>query len=661
MKYLVTFLLLTGFSIGQINPVESKVVEATVFKDRAMVIRSADVNLKKGENQIIFSGLTTDINDQSVRISAKGSGEIKILDVKVERRFTAEIRKEKISELQKKIDALKNEMLISADQIAIYDSKKEFIESLKAESVKYANQKILNSTNSTKEWNELLKFIDTNLKEIYSGIREEAAKRSALDQEIKVLQLTINQSDGGEQKNYKEIIVKIDASQNSNAELQASYVVNSASWFPLYDVRVDSKSKKAEFSFYGMIQQSTGEDWNDVKLTFSTADPLSIKSLPKLDPWFLDVNPLRYNSSLPIRGFQVNENLFQIGGYEAQFGSYDQNWGLPNGLGAITGYITDAETGEPLIGANVLLVGTSYGSATDINGRYYLTNVPASNYNVQVSYIGYNHFVFNLLVKEKNVANVNIPLLQEGITVSEIVVTDTKPLLNKSTTNSSRIMSEDVNQLPIYSDVKAKDLSTTFELNTKNTIPSDNSPHKVTIAINNLPIEFSYTSIPKIIQKVYVKGRVGNKNDYPLLAGEINVFVDNDFVNRSYLNTVVPTDTLELALGIDESIKCEKIFKNKFVESKGLFEGSKQITYEYEIKVTNNRKTEESIAVFDQLPVAMNEKIKIELITPPVEEKNLNQNKEIIWNLKLNPGEVRTLPLKFTVESPNNINVFGLE
>jgi hypothetical protein len=661
MKYLVTFLLLTGFSLGQLEPVESKVVGATVFKDRAMVTRSADVSLKKGENQIVFSDLTTDINDQSVRISAKGSGEIKILDVKVERRFTSEIRKEKISDLQKMIDALNSKMLISTDQIAIYDSKKQFIESLKAESVKYANQKILTSTNSTKEWNELLKFIDTNLKEIYSGIREEADKRSAIDQEIKALQLTINQSDGSEQKNYKEIIVKIDALQNSNAEIQASYVVNSASWYPLYDVRVDSKSKQAEFSFYGMIQQSSGEDWNDVKLTFSTTDPLSIKSLPKLDPWFLDVNPLRYNSSIYIRGGRGDEMLFKVGGYEAQFGSYDQNWGLPNGMGAITGYITDAETGEPLIGVNILLVGTSYGSATDINGRYYLTNVPASNYNVKVSYVGYNNFVFNLIVKEKNVANVNIPLVQEGISVSEVVVTDTKPLVNKDNTNSVRIISGDVNQLPVYSDVKAKDLSTTFELNTKNTIPSDNSPHKVTIAINNLPIEFSYTSIPKILPKVYVKGKVTNKNDYPLLEGEINIFVDNDFVNRSYLNTIVPTDTLELALGIDESIKCEKILKNRFVESKGLFGGSKQITYDYEIKITNNRKTEENITVFDQLPVAMNEKIKIELITPPEAEMKLNQNKELVWQLNLTPGEIKTVPLKFTVEYPNDVNVYGLE
>lgn len=182
-------------------------------------------------------------------------------------------------------------------------------------------------------------------------------------------------------------------------------------------------------------------------------------------------------------------------------------------------------------------------------------------------------------------------------------------------TSSTSIISSDETgysiQPPIFSDVKAKDISTTFEINTKNTIPSDNSTHKVTIAINNLPIDFSYTSIPKTLEKVYVKGKVANKNDYPLLEGEINIFVDNDFVNRTFLNTVVPTDTLELALGIDESIKCEKILKNKFVESKGLFDGSKMITYDYEIKITNNRKTAEDISILDQLPISRNEKLKL--------------------------------------------------
>ncbi|MFZ1282432.1 MAG: DUF4140 domain-containing protein, partial [Ignavibacteriaceae bacterium] len=199
MKKYLLLLIFSSMCFPQVKPIESKVIEATVFKDRAMVTRSADVNLQKDENTIIFSELTTDIKDESVRISAIGNGEIKILDVKVERKFTTEIRKDDINALQKKIDALKSEMQVASDQIAIYDSKKQFIESLKAESVKYANQKILSSTNSTKEWNDILSFVDNNLKEIFSGIREQSAKRSKLDEEIKAIQLTMNQSQGVEQ------------------------------------------------------------------------------------------------------------------------------------------------------------------------------------------------------------------------------------------------------------------------------------------------------------------------------------------------------------------------------------------------------------------------------------------------------------------------------
>ena len=659
MKKYFLFLLLPAILYCQLKTVESKVTEATVFKDRAMITRTAHVNLLIGENQFLLTDLTTDIKDETVRISASGSGEIKILDVKVERKFTPEIRKEDIKELQKQIDDLKSEMQVATDQIAIYDSKKGFIESLKAESVKYANQKILLSTNSSKDWNDLLKFIETNLNEIYSGIRIQSQKRSEIDQKIKALQLTINNSQGVEPKNYKEIQIKVEAEKSAKADLNVSYVVNSASWYPIYDARVDTKSEEAEITLFGMVQQSTGEDWNDIKLTFSTADPLSIKTLPKLNPWFLDLNPQYYNSnSNNIHRDALDEIQITAAGYTA---SYEKARGLQDGSGVITGFITDKETGQPLVGANAILQGTALGSATDVNGKYYISNIPARNYNLKISYIGYNDVTLNIGVKDKNITNLNIPLSPADITVSEVVVTGTRPPFEQSNTNSMRIISLDKDNLPVYSNVKSKDISTTFELKTKNSIPSDNSTHKITIAVNVLPIEFSFTSIPKIIPKVYVKGKVTNTTNYPLLEGGINVFVDNDFVNKTFLNTIVPTDTLELALGIDENIKCEKILKNRFVESKGLFSGSKKVNYDYEIKLVNNHKTEETVTVYDQLPVVRNEKIKTELITPEENEVEINADKELVWKLNLKPGETKIIPLQFYVEFPQEITVYGLE
>ena len=57
--------------------------------------------------------------------------------------------------------------------------------------------------------------------------------------------------------------------------------------------------------------------------------------------------------------------------------------------GKIKGKILDAENGDPLIGANILIVGTSLGAATDANGDYNITNVEAGVYSVKASYVGY--------------------------------------------------------------------------------------------------------------------------------------------------------------------------------------------------------------------------------------------------------------------------------
>jgi len=61
-----------------------------------------------------------------------------------------------------------------------------------------------------------------------------------------------------------------------------------AAWHPLYDIRVSPEGKEVEFSYYGVIYQSTGEDWKDVKVVLSTARPSVSGEAPKLSTWYLD-------------------------------------------------------------------------------------------------------------------------------------------------------------------------------------------------------------------------------------------------------------------------------------------------------------------------------------------------------------------------------------
>ena len=57
---------------------------------------------------------------------------------------------------------------------------------------------------------------------------------------------------------------------------------------------------------------------------------------------------------------------------------------------SVSGFITDQETGEALIGANVFIQETGNGMSTDRNGYYVIQNINPGNYNLIVSYIGYN-------------------------------------------------------------------------------------------------------------------------------------------------------------------------------------------------------------------------------------------------------------------------------
>ena len=119
--------------------------------------------------------------------------------------------------------------------------------------------------------------------------------------------------------------------------------------------------------------------------------------------------------------------------------------------GKIKGKITDLDSGEPLVGANVLVVGTSFGAATDVNGEYTILNLDAGTYDVKASYIGYQTItISDVRINADLTTELNFQLPAEGVNVGEVIVVSQKPLINKSNTNAQRITtSDDIASLPV--------------------------------------------------------------------------------------------------------------------------------------------------------------------------------------------------------------------
>ncbi|MFZ1291851.1 MAG: TonB-dependent receptor [Melioribacteraceae bacterium] len=119
--------------------------------------------------------------------------------------------------------------------------------------------------------------------------------------------------------------------------------------------------------------------------------------------------------------------------------------------GKISGSIKDAQTGEPLIGANILVEGMNIGAATDINGEFVILNIPPKKYSIKISFIGYETTIIkDVSIVVDQTTQLNIELQPQSIQVQDIVVTAKTPLIQKDVTSSISVVTrEEIESLPV--------------------------------------------------------------------------------------------------------------------------------------------------------------------------------------------------------------------
>lgn len=124
---------------------------------------------------------------------------------------------------------------------------------------------------------------------------------------------------------------------------------------------------------------------------------------------------------------------------------------LAGTTGKIAGRIIDKSTGESLLGANVIIIGTNMGAATDIDGNYYILNIPPGVYDVKASMVGYTPVTIQKIrVSADQTTKIDFELNSESIELTDVVVTAAKPLVRKDLTSTeSTISGDNISMLPL--------------------------------------------------------------------------------------------------------------------------------------------------------------------------------------------------------------------
>jgi len=125
--------------------------------------------------------------------------------------------------------------------------------------------------------------------------------------------------------------------------------------------------------------------------------------------------------------------------------------GLAGTTGKIAGTVRDAETGEPVIGANVVIDGTARGAAADVKGFYVILNVPPGTYTLKVSAIGYTEVrVTGVRVSVDLTTIQDFKLTAQAVEIKGVVVTAERPVIEMDRTNTAAyVTAEEISVLPV--------------------------------------------------------------------------------------------------------------------------------------------------------------------------------------------------------------------
>ncbi|MBU2493798.1 MAG: TonB-dependent receptor [Bacteroidetes bacterium] len=119
--------------------------------------------------------------------------------------------------------------------------------------------------------------------------------------------------------------------------------------------------------------------------------------------------------------------------------------------GKISGTIIDNITGEALIGANIIIMGTNYGASTDIDGSYFIINIPPGTYDIKASTIGYSSVtITGVRVSVDQTTKIDFKLEEVSIEIESVVVSAERPIIQKDLTSTeAKVSGEQISMLPL--------------------------------------------------------------------------------------------------------------------------------------------------------------------------------------------------------------------
>ncbi len=583
----------------------SRITHVTIYPDSALVTREVDVPNGAGLVELVVSPLPQATVASS--LYTESSEGMRVLTTRFRSRPVREDTREEVRKIEEEIKKLQAEQRKVQAEIKALDANTALLtklENFTTASTTHATEKgKLDSDNAI----ALAKYVMEGRVERSKQMVALHEQQLDIAEKMDFAQRKLRDLTSGVSKIERDAIIVVDKVGPGAGKVKLNYLVGSAAWRPQYKFRAGKTDKdQVTVEYLAAVMQQTGEDWDRVALTLSTAQPMLNAAPPELHALAVAVVP---------RG------------------------AAPQGV-TLSGLQSGLNLGVP--GATPPNMGLGYGgqpAAKVPQTRFALAN-PAG----QVTRDDLQKAAKELRRQAQLTANLRNEKDASELSNYAAVLEQACDLtmVQQKARGAGRRGSQ--NEGP----------SVTYHLTARLSVPSRTDEQVIEVARIELKPDYFYKAVPVLTPHVYRQANLVNRSKHVLLPGEATMYHGSDFVGRMALPLVAIGEQFTVGFGAEPQLQVQRQLLDR---TRTMQAGNQVLRYDYRILISSYKEEKVKVQVWDRLPRGENESLNVTLIKSSPEmckdavyEREEKANNLLRWDVEVEPDMRGEKALKISYE-----------
>ncbi len=637
------------------RPATSRITDVTVYQGQALVTREVSVPEGEGTIELIVTPLPGQTVDGS--LYTEGADGLRVLSTRFRTRAVKEDNRQEVrakeallKDLQAEAKRLQDELGVQAEDLRYLQKLEGFTGTaltgltekgrLDSEPILTLSRFVMENRGAkTKTTTELRRQLQANT-EATDFARRQLAELSA-----------------GTGRVERDAVIVVHKTRRPAGTVRLGYLVGSASWRPQYRIRggAAEAAGPVRLEYLAAVVQQTGESWDGVRVTLSTARPSLDAAPPELLPLKLAVAGAVDSGPVEAPDDRSQRIVAELAK------SVNVPFKTETPLEDVIQYVR-ASTKGPAFPDGIPIYVDPVGlqeAEKSLNSTVVIdvTQVPLrTSLRLILKQLGLMYRVKDglLTITSEDSADEDEGPARGSLVAETEPGTRTMPEPAR-TTGSVRLnqaaASEQTEELRVADGqvsgeppAEKAGPSVTFPTAGRLDLPSRRDPQLLEIARVELPAEYYAKAVPVMTPQVYRLARLTNRSDLVLLPGEATVYVAGDFVGRMRLPMVAAGEPFIAGFGVDPQLQVSRRLVRK---SRSVQGGNQIFDYEFRIGLRNYRPGPVKVQLWDRLPKPQGEAVAVNLVKTSAElsadalyQRTARTDNLLRWDIEVPKGTV---------------------